>query len=79
MKEGKEMELQEAIEHTKNKGGMKQCITGLMHKIEKHRGQLSNGYKFALSEFVKHYKQAKEAWLNGDLHTVAEFFGLYIS
>lgn len=71
------MDYKKAIEHTKNKKGMKLCITGLVKKIISHKGNLPGGYKYSLGEFSKHYNQARKAWLNNDLETVAEFFGLY--
>ena len=69
--------LEKAIEHTKNKKGMKLCITGLIKKIVISRDKIGNSEKYSLKVFGKHYNLARKAWLNGDLKTVAEFFGLY--
>lgn len=35
--------------------------------------------RFALDEFIKHYKMAKKANKNGDQKTVNEFFRLYVT
>ncbi len=72
------MEIADAIEHTKNKMGMKVSMCGMASQITHHRGAVNNASKFMLDEFQKHFYQAREAWLNGDLETVAEFFGLYV-
>ncbi len=87
------MDIQQAIEHTKNKKGMKLCLPGLLNnsgeelnrlsKVLKNKGaeydvDYAAGYAFSLKEVSKHYNQAREAWLKGDLETVAEFFGLYV-
>jgi len=81
------MELKEAIEHTKNKKGMKQCVSGLFTKcanvlkessVSSIKCKYGAGYAFSLEEMAKHYNEARSAWLNGDLETVAEFFGLYV-
>ena len=71
------MNLDQAIEHSKNKKGMKVCLTGLLKNVANSRGDIGGGYKYALQEVAKHYGQARTAWLNNDLETVAEFFGLY--
>ena len=82
------MNYPEAIEHTKNKKGMKQCVSGLFNQSanllddigeDKRTGaDYGAGYAFTLREMSEHFKQAREAWLNDDLETVAEFFGLYV-
>jgi len=81
------MELKEAIEHTKNKKGMKQSVSGLFEQSafilddigENREGiDYGAGYAFTLREMSEHFYQAREAWLKGDLETVAEFFGLYV-
>lgn len=73
------MTVAQAIEHTKNKKGMKVSFTGIASRISQsgRNGALDNGTKFMVSELGKHYDQARSAWLEGDLETVAEFFGLY--
>ena len=65
-----EVTKQEAIEHTKNKHGMKVDFSGAM------RNRPDGA--FIRAEIAKHFDQAREAWLKGDLGTVAEFFGLYV-
>ena len=72
------MTVPEAIEHTKDKPGMKVSISGIASRVSKHRGAIDKGQKYMLEEFGKHFEQARAAWLNGDLETVAEFFGLYV-
>lgn len=81
------MNYKEAIEHTKNKKGMKQSVSGLFEQsalLLDKVGESGNGmdygagYAFTLREMAEHFGQAKEAWLTGDLETVAEFFGLYV-
>ena len=64
------MTIQEAIDHTKNRKGMKVDFSGAM----RHRP----GGAFIRGEITKHFDQARDAWLKGDLETVAEFFGLYV-
>jgi len=71
------MNYKEAIEHTKNKKGMKCCLPGLLKKVAGHMDKIDGGQAYALEEVAKHYNQARIAWLTGDLETVAEFFGLY--
>ncbi len=36
------------------------------------------GGKEFRGEVTKHFYMARKAWLEGDLETVAEFFGLYV-
>ncbi len=81
------MEYIQAIQHTKNKAGMKQSVSGLFKNSadileaigeNKDGTDYGAGYSFALKEMSKHFYQAREAWLNDDLETVAEFFGLYV-
>ena len=73
------MNIQEAIEHTKDKGGMKVSMSGIVSRItEKRKGSVSAADRFMLDGMEKHYQQAREAWLKGDIETVAEFFGLYV-
>lgn len=81
------MKYKEAIEHTKNKQGTKQSVSGLMINTaeilesngeDKDGKDYGAGYAFSLKQMSEHYNQARESWLNGDLETVAEFFGLYI-
>lgn len=81
------MDLQEAIQHSKDKKGMKLCVSGLFIKsaeileLSAERPTTSEsggGYAFVLTEMATHFDQAREAWLNGDLETVAQFFGLYV-
>lgn len=72
------MTIQEAIEHTKNKKGMKQCLPGLLIKVASKRNKFDDGQRYALECIAKHFTQARQAWLEGDLETVAEFFGLYV-
>ena len=64
------MNYKQAIEHTENKKGMKVDFSGAM----RHRSG-GNQFRKIISE---HFDEAREAWLNGDLETVAEFFGLYV-
>lgn len=72
------MNLQEAIKHTINKGGMKVSVGGVASAIGRSKGRTSNADKFMIDSLQKHFYQAREAWLKGDLETVAEFFGLYV-
>lgn len=72
------MTIKQAIDHTKNKKGIKICLPGLLGTVSTHKGNLNRGYRFALQEVSKHFDQAQEAWLHGDLETVADFFGLYV-
>ncbi len=81
------MEYKKAVEHTKNKKGMKQSVSGLiesssvmLESIGENRegSDFGAGYAFTLKQMSKHFYEAREAWLNDDLETVAEFFGLYV-
>ena len=84
------MTIEEAIEHAKNKKGMKQSFGGLCNrsasilewvskKVPKGDGpDMASGYAFTLRELTKHFYMAREAFMEGDLETVAEFFGLYV-
>lgn len=74
------MNYQEAIAHTKNKGGMKQSLPGFLLNIA---AKLKDKYGddadcFVMGEISQHFEQARKAWLEDDLETVAEFFGLYV-
>jgi hypothetical protein len=80
------MTKEEAIVHTKNKSGMKQSFSGLCFNSSKllefatqdQDVDYGAGYAYSLTVMAEHYNQAREAWLKGDLETVAEFFGLYV-
>ena len=65
------VKIKEAIEHTKNKPGMYVSFSG----VTTIDGQ---GKAYMRRKLSEHYKMAREAWLSGDLETVAEFFGLYV-
>lgn len=75
------MDYKQAVEHTKNKKGMKQSMSGFLGKCSRlivKADPEEEMYPFVLHKMSDHYKQAREAWLTGDLETVAEFFGLYV-
>ena len=69
------MDIKEAINHTINKKGMYVSFTGIASRANK---PLDKGQRYMIQEMGKHYQQTREAWLKGDLETVAEFFGLYV-
>lgn len=69
------MDIKKAVEHTKNKKGMRVSFTGIASRAN---SPLGRGERYMIQEMGKHYQQAREAWLKGDLETVAEFFGLYV-
>ena len=54
-------------------------IDGLIHQIEsaKRLSEIRHT-KFPMREFVKNYDLAKQAFLDGDLETVGQFFMLYV-
>ena len=64
-------DIKEAIEHTKNKKGMKVSFSGSVRRTGK-------GTNYIRQEIAEHFALTREAWLKGDLETVAEFFGLYV-
>ena len=68
------MNIEEAIEHAKNKKGMYVSFGGVLRALRMRY----HGYKYSSDELSKHYYMAKEAFMAGDLETVAEFFGLYV-
>lgn len=81
------MTTKEAIEHTRKKSGMKQSVSGLISQSadilesigeNKDGMDFGAGYAFTLRQMSEHFYQARNAWLNDDLETVAEFFGLYV-
>ncbi len=81
------MKYKEAIEHSKNKKGMKQSVSGLFESSavfldsigeNEHGCDSGAGYAFTLRIMAEHFYKAREAWLNDDLEKVAEFFGLYV-
>ena len=40
---------------------------------------IANGKRaFSAFEFDNNFQAAREAWLNGDLKTVSDFFGTYV-
>lgn len=72
------MTVAEAIEKTKSNKGMRVSITGISSRISAHRGSVDGGTRYMVGEFGKHFQMAREAWMGGDLTTVAEFFGIYV-
>lgn len=72
------MELSEAIDYTKNTMRLRVSITGIASRISRHRGAIDKGQKHLLAEFGKNFSEARQAWLNGDMKTVAEFFTIYV-
>jgi len=80
------MTVEEAIKHSKNKKGMKYSFKGLCENsadlldniTELEEIDYGAGYAFSLRELATNYNEARTAWLEGDLETVAEFFGLYV-
>ena len=74
----KVQELKEAIDYTKNTMRLRVSITGIASRISRHRGAIDKIQKHLLSEFGKNFSEARQAWLNGDMKTVAEFFTIYV-
>ena len=48
-------------------------LKGLLGRMKGRKDQM-----YSVSEFLKHYKEAKNAFKNGDTKTVKEFFDLYV-
>jgi hypothetical protein len=65
----------EAIEKTKNYRGFKVSFSGTVNRCKK---TMENSDHFILDEMLNNYSEAKEAWLKGDLNTVASFFAIYV-
>jgi hypothetical protein len=81
------MDIKEAIEHAKHKPGLKQSVSGLFSRSAEMLEEIGEdrdgcdfgaGYAFSLRQMSEHYEMARTAFMNGELETVAEFFGLYV-
>lgn len=77
------MEMEELIERTKNWGvtenpdgsrtiKFKLSLEGTYHNMISSEGK-DDG---SMEQVVKFFYTAKEAWLKGDLETVADYFGI---
>lgn len=55
---------------------MKVSLTGLLRRLKGRKDQL-----FAVEEFIKHYKQAKNSFQKDEeMHeTLTEFFNIYVT
>ena len=71
-------EKENAIERTKSRKGFKVSITGISSRISNSRGKIDSGQKYMLGEFGKHFLEARQGWLEGNLDIVADFFGIYV-
>jgi len=49
-------------------------LTGLLLRLKGNSLQ-----RFGVDEFIRHYKMAKKAHVNGDTSTVDEFFKIYVT
>ncbi len=72
------MEIKKYIELTKNKPGLKLSVSGVIRRSTNKKGRLSKMEIFSLQEINRLYYEGREAWLKGDLETVAEIFGLLV-
>ena len=72
------MTYEEAVKKTKEGVCMKISITGICGRLSRHIGNVDKGQKYMLQEFGKHFNQARDAWWNNDLETVAQFFKIYV-
>ena len=77
------MEMEELIERTKNWGITKNLDGSVTHKFKLSlEGSYENllrsegNDKTGMEQAVKFFYTAKEAWLKGDLETVADYFGI---
>ena len=79
------MEMKELIKRTTNWGvtenpdgtktmEMKLSVDGSLSNLIRSDGKDSSGMK----EVVRFFYIAKEAWLRGDLETVADYFGILV-
>ena len=68
--------VQDAINTTKNFNRMKISVSGVLCRISRKKGNLSNFDRFCLEEIDRLYHVGKEAWLKGDLNAVGEMFGI---
>lgn len=82
---GEKMELSEAIERTKNWGvtynpdgsrsiKMKLSFEGSIRNAVSSDGKDMCGAE----ELIRFFQIAKQAWLNGDLETVSDYFGILV-
>ena len=72
------MEIEKYIEITKNKRGLKLSVSGTIRRSTNKKGRLSKLEIFSLQEINRLYYEGREAWLKGDLETVAELFGILV-
>lgn len=57
---------------------MKCSLVGLIQKILRSRGRISDFDKFGLEDFLKNFKLARAVWKSKDQKTVDEFFTIYV-
>lgn len=69
-------ELNKYIEQTKNFNKMRISVDGVLERISNKKGTINRSDKYMLKEINRLYQLGREAWLNGDLETVAEMFGI---
>jgi hypothetical protein len=67
--------LREKSEHFP---GMKVSVAGVASRIKGSRGTVGRGDRFMVGEIARLYYEGREAWLRGDLETVAEMFGILV-
>ena len=72
----KAKDMDDLIQRTKDFSRMKISINGVLTKVSKSKGNLSNSDRFCLDEILRLYLQGRDAWLEGDLETVADMFGI---
>jgi len=56
--------------------GMKLSVKGIINKSITKTCKLSKSERFSLEEISRLYYEGREAWLKGDIKTVAEMFGI---
>ncbi len=72
------MGIEKYIEITKNKPGFKLSVSGMISTCATKKGRLSKSDQSGLEEISRLYCLGREAWLKGDLETVAEMFGILV-
>ncbi len=68
--------LFELIKRTQDYPKLKVSVDGVLLRIAEKKGNISNDLRFMAKEIARLYSLGREAWLKGDLETVADMFGV---
>jgi len=70
--------IEKYIEITNNYPNLKLCTSGILNRISRSKGTISKDNRWMLQEISRLYCVGRKAWLEGDLDTVAQMFGVLV-